>query len=482
MNEKQILDMIDRVNADGPFKPDWDSLAARKVPAWFGERKLGIFIHWGAYAVPAATNEWYPRNMYKQDMPAFAHHRKVYGEQKDVGYKDLIEMFKAEHFDAEAWIALFKAAGAGYIFPVAEHHDGFQMYDSDLSDWNAVKKGPHRDVVGELRRAALDAGLEFCTSSHRAEHWWFMSHGLEFDSDIVKPLHKGDLYWPAMPEPADHQDRDSKPWPSQEYMDDWLARTAEIIVKYRPSLLYFDWWISHHAFESHLKRLAAFYYNCGAAWGKDVAICFKHEAMPEPCGIPEVERGGFERIMPFAWQTDTAVARNSWCYTDTLDYKSTAEILCALVDTVSKGGNMLLNVGPKADGTFAPGDMKILTDMAGWMEKFGDTLKGARPWHRFGEGPTEQPHGEFSDQKPIAYTSADFRFYTANDKVYAAALRPAADGRYAIASMGADAWDKRVKAVRIAGRDVAFTQKGDALHVSAPAASGELPVVIEITI
>lgn len=163
----------------------------------------------------------------------------------------------------------------------------------------------------------------------------FLGHGKEFDSDIKEPLQKGDLYWPSMPEP-DAEDLYGEPYPTEEFLNDWLARTAEIILNYKPSLLYFDWWVQHQAFKPYLKKLAAFYYNCGVKWGKDVKICYKHDAMMFGSGIVEVERGGFAEAKPYDWQTDTAVARNSWCYTDTLDYKSSNEIICTLVDVVSK--------------------------------------------------------------------------------------------------------------------------------------------------
>ena len=329
------------------------------MPQWLAKEKLGIFIHWGVYSVPANSNEWYPRNMYKEGMPAYEHHRKTYGLQKNFGYKDFIPMFRAEHFCPAEWMELFQAAGAGYVFPVAEHHDGFQMYRSDLSDWNAVDMGPKRDVLGELKEEAKKRGIHFCTSSHRAEHWFFLGNGKMFDSDIHEPLKKGDFYWPSMQE-ADPEDLYSRPYPTEEFLDDWLARTAELILNYRPRLLYFDWWVQHEAFKPYLKKLVAFYYNCGAEWGTNVAICYKHDAMAFGSGIVEMERGGFAEAKPYPWQTDTAVARNSWCYTNTLIYKTSQEIICTLVDVVSKNGNLLLNVGPKADGTLPEGDKKIL--------------------------------------------------------------------------------------------------------------------------
>ena len=379
MNEKEILNRVENGIIEGPFLPEWGSLMEQEIPEWFAKEKLGIFIHWGLYSVPAYSNEWYSRNMYIKGMPAYEYHRKVYGEQKDFGYQDFIPLFRVEKFDAAEWIALFRDAGAGYIFPVAEHHDGFQMYRSDLSKWNAAEMGPKKDILLALKMEAERAGLHFCTSSHRAEHFFFMGHGREFDSDVKAPMKKGDFYWPAEKEP-EPEDLYSKPYPEEEFLNDWLARTAELILNYSPELLYFDWWIQHEAFKPYLKKLAAFYYNYGRQQGKQVSICYKHDAMMFGSGIVEVERGGFAAAQPYAWQTDTAVARNSWCYTQSLDYKSSSEIICTLVDVVSKNGNLLLNIGPKADGTIPEGDKKILMDLAVWMKCNGEAIKGAKVW------------------------------------------------------------------------------------------------------
>ena len=304
--EERILAYVDKVIGEGPYSADWASLAQAPEPAWFRERRLGIFIHWGVYSVPAFSNEWYPREMYMPGMRAYEHHLKTYGPLDKFGYKDFIPRFTGERFDAAAWVRLFREAGAGYMFPVAEHHDGFQMYNSELSRWNAAQMGPHRDVLGELKAAAEREGLLFCASSHRAEHWFFLGHGKEIESDVKEPLKKGDFYWPAMPEGA-LDDLFSEPYPSAEFLDDWLARTAELIVNYRPRLLYFDWWIQHEAFKPYLKKLLAFYYNLGVWDGTSVRVCYKHDALPFGVGIPEVERGGFADAKPFLWQTDTAV-------------------------------------------------------------------------------------------------------------------------------------------------------------------------------
>lgn len=193
---------INEVIHNGKYKDTWDSLQQYHVPVWYEKAKFGIFIHWGIYSVPAYNNEWYSRNMYIQGSPEYEHHIKTYGAHKKFGYKDFIPMFKADRFNASEWVELFSDAGAEYVIPVAEHHDGFQMYESNLSIWNAKNMGPGRDILGELTSECGKAGLINGASSHRVEHWFFMGHGKEFDSDIKEPMKRGDFYWPAMPNPT----------------------------------------------------------------------------------------------------------------------------------------------------------------------------------------------------------------------------------------------------------------------------------------
>ena len=429
------LKYVDEVIKDGPFKPTWESLEKAEVPKWFCERKFGIFMHWGLYSVPAYDNEWYSRNMYMKGSPAFEHHVKTFGTQDKFGYKDFIPMLTAEKFNPDEWISLFKKAGVGYIFPVAEHHDGFQMYKSSLSHFNAYEMGPKKDILGELKTACEKQDIYFCTSSHRAEHWWFMGHGREFDSDVKEPLKKGDFYWPAITPDPPAEELFSKPYPTEEYLDDWLCRTAEIIVEYQPRLLYFDWWIQHEAFKPYLKKLAAFYYNCGKIWGTDVLICYKHDAFSFGSGIVEIERGGFAEAKPYHWQTDTAAARNSWCYTDSLDYKSSREIIQTLVDTVSKNGNLLLNIGPKADGTLPDGDVNILKDIADWMSVNEEAVNGTHVWRMSEEGPTKNREGQFQDQTELLYTSKDYRFTAGHGCIYAICMNPEGDGHFFVQAL-----------------------------------------------
>lgn len=487
--EQQYLEEIDRVIANGPYDADWSSLFTYEMPEWFAKAKFGIFIHWGLYSIPAHANEWYPRNMYIQEKEEWEYHRKTYGPHTEFGYENFIPMFHAEKFNPKEWVHLFKEAGAKYIFPVAEHHDGYQMYKSKLSKYNAYDSGPHRDILGELKEAAEEQGLVFCTSTHRAEHWFFMGHGKEFESDIKEPLRRGDFYWPAMPEP-DNQDLKSEPYPSEEFLTDWFLRTCEIIDEYQPSLLYFDWWIQHNAFKERMKKLAAYYYNRGAEWGKKVAICYKHDAMMFGSGIIEVERGALAAPKPYPWQTDTAIAKNSWCYTDTLEYKTARQIICNFIEIISKNGNMLLNIGPKGDGSIPKKDQEILKEIGTWMKKNELAIYGSKPWRKEAEGSIRVSEGQFTDNEELSYTKEDIRFTVNGDSIYAFVMNWPKDGAVTIRSL-ADSKDQNVpefhgqiEAVSALGYETAvkYHKDTEGLHILAEDVETEFPVVIRIQI
>lgn len=473
----------------GPYRPDWNSLSGHTPPSWFARAKFGIFIHWGLYSIPAHNNEWYSRNMYIQEKEEWHWHRKTYGSQDQFGYKEFIPRFRAENFCAGEWTKLFRQAGAKYIFPVAEHHDGFQMYRSRISRWNSWEMGPKRDILQEWKTAAEQEGLIFCTSSHRAEHWFFMGHGREFPSDVCGTMKPGDFYWPAQKEP-DLQDLESCPWPGEEFIRDWILRTCELIDQYRPSLLYFDWWVQHRAFKEGLKLVAAYYYNQASAWGKEVSICYKHDAMMFGSGIPEIERGGMTESVPYVWQTDIAVAKNSWCYTEGLEYQSVYQILCRLIQAVCRNGNLLLNVGPKGDGSVPDGDRGILEEIGRWMAVNGEAVWGSRPWRKWGEGPSKEPKGQFTDQEELHYTKEDIRFTVNGDSIYAFLLHYPRDGRVTIKALAKaenpDCADFHglIAGVRLLGFDEqpSWNQDYDGLHLRTEHVSSPLPVVVKVQI
>ena len=486
MDKKAYLDRIDRVNAIGPYHPDWDSLASHPVPSWYREKRLGIFLHWGPFSVPA-YHDWYARNMYIKDSPEYKWHLEHYGAHRDFGYKDFIPSFTMENYDPAEWVRLFREAGADYIVPVAEHHDGFQNYRSELSHWNAVEMGPKRDIMGDLLYEADCAGMTLGASSHRVEHWWFLSHGKEFDSDVKTDLKPGDFYWPAQKEADNVHDLFSQPAPDEEFLTDWLLRCCEIVDRYHPRIMYFDWWIQHSAVKPYLMRFAAYYFNRAEAWGGCV-INYKHDAFPWGIGVPDIERGQFSEAKPFLWQSDTSVMRNSWCYSRAGVFKSPREIQWDLIDVVSKNGRLLLNFGPAPDGTFASDDLHILRTMKDWMKDNDEAIHSSGLWRTAQEGPTRVEEGQFSDGKAKEYTSKDIRFTCRGSNIYAMVMKCPADGMIHIESLReADAsrlplWHVIVRDVNILGlgSPVKWTRDDKALHVDLGDWRTDLPLTVKI--
>lgn len=466
------LARIDEVATQGPFQPNWESLAGFQTPRWYQNAKFGIFIHWGVYSVPAYGNEWYPRNMYVVDSDQFKHHVATYGRQSQFGYKDFIPNFKAENFDAASWARLFKAAGARYVIPVAEHHDGFPMYDSDCTEWCAAKMGPRRDVIGELSAALREEGIVFGASSHRASHWYFFDNGMYFDSDVRDERNAG-LYGPASNKRS--AEGQAEP-PDKDFLDDWLLRSCEIVDKYQPRVVYFDWWICQPVFQPYLKRFAAYYYNRGAQWGDAVAINFKEwegQSFPETAGVFDIERGQSADIRPQFWQTDTSISKSSWGYVTNHDYKEVGSIIDDLVDIVSKNGTLLLNVGPKADGTIPEHEQEMLRDIGRWLEINGEAIYGTRPWTVFGEGPTRVVAGPFADVKRAPFTSHDFRFTMKDGTLYAIALAWPEGGKLVANSLAEESGlaAGRAEKVHLLGYDgpLAWSQTRAGLTVQLPA-------------
>ena len=476
------LAKIDQVIARGPYQADWESLARFQVPQWYENAKFGIFIHWGVYSVPAFRNEWYPRNMYIQGTDEFEHHIKTYGPHKEFGYKDFIPLFKAEKFDPDAWAALFEEAGARYVIPVAEHHDGFQMYKSELSHWNAAEMGPCRDTTAELKAACEKRGLIMGVSSHRFEHWFFLSHGKEFDSDIKDPIDRDHLYWPSMPEPKDHFNRDSESVPTDEYMQDWLLRCCELVDRFHPSVVYFDWWILQNCLKPYLKKFAAYYYNRSREWGVQPAINYKQDTFMFGSAVPDMERGHFAATQPYFWQTDTAIAKNSWCYTEQNDFKKPEDLVRTLVDVVSKNGTLLLNVGPKADGTIGPEDTAVLKAIGKWLKQNGEAIYGTRPWRVFGEGPTNIEEGQFAESKEQRYTAQDIRFTVKGGSLYATVMAYPEDGRVTVKALSLPALIAGIEGVELLsdGTPVPFTRDEEGLHLNGPKLKTEYPVVFKL--
>ena len=388
-------------------------------------------------------------------------------------------MFKGEHFDANAWAQLFKQAGARYVVPVAEHHDGFAMYDTAFSDWNAAKKGPQRDVLGELAAALREHDMILGASYHRAEHWWFFNGGRQFDSDVQDERYQ-DFYGTAV-ETVNSNDllhqsdawksRDWTPRPDAKFLDDWLARCYELVDNYQPQLIYFDWWIEQLVFQPYLQKFAAYYYNRALEWGKEVSITYKFSPFEPGTAIYDLERGKINEIRDDYWQGDTSVSYQSWCYVEDDEFKTPTKLVHDLVDVVSKNGNLLLNVGPKPDGTIPDEAVTSLTEIGAWLDVNGEAIFGSRPWHVHGEGSTVLGLGHLQERDDHPFTAEDIRFTRKDDALYAICLGWQGDmARIRSLKDGSPLKGEMIEHVHMLGSDESLTwlQDDDGLHISAP--------------
>jgi alpha-L-fucosidase len=438
------------------FQANWDNIAKNyQFPEWFIDAKFGIFIHWGVYAVPAFGSEWYPRNMYQQGSQEFKHHVDTYGEHTKFGYKDFIPMFKAEKFDAVQWAALFRKAGAKYVVPVAEHHDGFSMYNSDLNKWNSVKKGPKKDIIGLLKKAVEDEGLVFGLSTHRAENAWFYNGGMNFPSDVQDTTIT--LYGRRLPQGV-----------NEDFAKEWLAHTYELINKYEPKLIWFDWTVNDPILMPYFNKFLAYYYNNAVDWGTNVVVNTK-SGYPTNIQVWDVERGKSDKLMKFPWQTDTSIGKKSWSYVEGEENKTPEQIVHDLIDIVSKNGVLLLNIGPKADGTITDEQTAVLLAIGEWLDVNGEAIYGTRPWKKFGEGETESTQGSFTDNTAAAYGVQDIRFTVKENDFYAIVLNWGEE--VLINSLDSVAIaDAKILNVQMLGSDekIVWTQTDEGLKLSFP--------------
>ncbi len=444
-----------------PYEANWESLTRYETPEWFQDAKFGIFIHWGPYAVPAFGSEWYPRLMYmdekvwnanfevKSEEPSgiYKHHLKTYGHPGEFGYKDFIPMFKGEHFDAAEWIDLFVKSGAKYVVPVAEHHDAFAMYKSNFTRWNSVDMGPKRDILGELFLEARKQGLKTGASSHLAFNWAYFNRKKEFDN------------WDPQYDDLYGVNREKTDQMTEAWRETWWNRTKDIIDNYQPDLLWFDFYLDKEAFRPNHPELAAYYYNKGLEWNKEVVLQNKNfggfESYPPGTNVLDLERGKMSDIQKSTWQTDTSIGANSWGYVTNWISKTPNTLIDDLVDIVSKNGCLLLNVGPKADGTIPEDQQAVLLEIGKWLAINGRAVFGSRPWRVFGEGPTAVAVGHHTEGKNKDLTAQDFRFTTNDEKLYAIAMDWPSSGEVQITELAQQSTNCQwsIQGVKLLGHD-----------------------------
>jgi alpha-L-fucosidase len=461
------------VNA-GPFKPTEESLKEYKYPDWFRDAKFGIWAHWGPQAVPR-QGDWYARGLYEQGSRQNKWHVAHYGTPSKFGYKDIIPLWKAEKWDPEKLMALYKKAGAKYFVSMGSHHDNFFLWDSKIHKWNAVNMGPHKDVVGTWQKAAKKQGLKFGVSEHlAASYTWFQaSHGADKNGEF-----KGIPYDGADPQYADLYHTKAEPndrgWltTNPEWMKEWYADVKELVDTYHPDLLYSD---SQLPFGETGRSMLANFYNGNLSYHNGVSTAIYN--CKEPSNgkwVQDLERGVQDNINPYPWQTDTSIG--DWFYQTGQKYKTGTEVIQMLVDIVSKNGNLLINIVQTPEGDLEPDVLNIVQEIADWMPVNGKGIYGTRPWKIYGEGPStvkeNQKKGQFvglTDTR--AYQSADIRFTTKGNTLYAFCMEhPEAD--IEIRSLGKNSTvnDKKIVSISMFGskQKLKWVQKDDALVITKP--------------
>ncbi len=516
----------------GKYEPTWESLRQYETPEWFRNAKFGIWAHWGPQCVEG-SGDWMAREMYMEGTAKYNHHRKHYGHQSEFGFKDVLPLFKAENWNPEKLVRFYKDIGAEYFFALGNHHDNFDLWDSQYQEWNSMNIGPKRDILGEWAAAAQKAGLPFGISFH-ADHAWMWyepsrrfdlkgdMRGVKYDGwltkeDGYKPNADGTEKWWKGLDPqnlyAQNHDMSSKMWdnggihsqwgwaggaimPTEEYVTNFYNRTLDAINRYSPDLIYFDvtvlpfypisdagMKITAHMYNHHLKtRTATRIKNGnnpdpGVVFGKILSDNQK-EAL-----VWDVERGAPNKIMERPWQCCNCLG--DWHYnTSTYEhgrYKSAATVVKLLVDIVSKNGNMLLSVPLRADGTFDEKEEAILKEFGAWMKVNKESIVGTRPWRTFGEGPIADSDIAINAQgNDGQYTKAgadEIRFTSKGNVIYATALAWPDNMTVNIRSLATE----KIKSIELLGYGkVKFTQTNDKLTVPLPKKVNTIAPVLKI--
>ncbi len=497
--------------APGKFQPTWDSLKQYQTPEWFRNAKFGIWAHWGPQCEPE-DSDWYARNMYVQGHPQNMYQVAHWGPPSQFGFKDVIHSWKAEKWDPEKLVALYKRTGAQYFVALGNHHDNFDLWDSAYQPWNAVKVGPQKDLIGGWAKAAKAQGLPFGVSLHAAHAWsWYevsqgadktgLLAGVPYDGKLTKADGKG-KWWDGL-DPQDLYEQRHTPspnftnpgsihnrwdWnngvsqPDQAYCDKFYNRTAVLIKKYQPDLIYFDddalplWPVS----DAGLK-IAADFYNSSMAQhdGKLEAVILGKQLndAERQCIVWDIERGTSDRIEPLPWQTDTCIG--NWHYDRSVyvknRYKSASRVIKMLCDIVSKNGNLLLNIPVRGDGKIDDKEEAVLKGIADWMDVNKECIFSTRPWKVFGEGPaSEGPPakvGNFNEGKGKPFTGADVRFTTKDGVLYMIVLGvPKKDLQVKSLGTAAKLLDKPIGNIALLGSDekIKWSQAADVLTVKVP--------------
>jgi len=421
------------------FEPTKASLKHYKVPKWYEDAKFGIYFHWAPFSVPAYKTEWYPHWMYfpfnkkHRYSDIREYHIKNWGPLNKFGYKDFIPLFTAEKWNPDEWVQLFKEAGAKYVVSAAVHHDGFALWDSKYISYNSAVMGPRRDIVKEFTEAARRAGLKMGVSTHYGRHWCYYYFRPEYDN--WNPKYEG-LYG--------HRRGDNDP-PRPEDEQQWENVLKELIDKYQPDYIYVDGGIGDAErkfnkpyFRQQFYNVLAYYYNRAQEWGKGVVLTYKRKFLDPDMAVEDFERSGMDSIrLSSKWQTDDKIAVHGWCFVKDTEFWPVDYLIGALVDIVSKNGNLLLNVGPKPDGTLREEEVKTLKEIGKWLKVNGEAIYGSRPWREFGEG-TMVYFSTDGRNKKYKMGPDCVRFTVKDEILYAICFGWPASGKFYIKSLSSE--------------------------------------------
>ena len=429
---------IQGLAGDGPFKPDWNSLLKYETPEWYQDAKFGIWAHWSPQCVPE-DSDWYARNMYIQGQGQYDYQLSHYNHPSRFGYKDLCAQWTLLNWGPEEMIERYKRAGARLFIALANHHDGFDTWDSKHHLWNAVNIGPKRDVIGAWAAAARQQGLHFGVTVHAARNWWWfqVAHlcdktgslkGVPYDGQLTEEMGENQWWQGFNPQELYGRKHGIHENPDEKYVRNFYDRVRDLIDQHDPDLLYFDngglplGWAG--------MNLAAYFYNNNLKTrnGKLEAV-LNIKQVPDELAkavVADYERGVTARIMRCAWQSETCIG--DWHYNRQRfidhSYMKPGEVIHWMVDAVSKNGTFILNIPGKPDGTNDSEEIAILEEIGSWMQTNGEGIYETRPWKVYGEGQHTIKSGAFAGNSTASLDSTDVRFTCskAGNTVYAIIL------------------------------------------------------------
>ncbi len=408
------------------FEPTWESVGVKDdAPEWLKDAKFGIYTHWGLQthlgAIDVPNSIWYYNQMYKKGSPVFEYHRKTFGDQSEVGYKDLIDEFKAKDFNADEWADVFYDAGARFAGMVVIHHDNVAMYDSKITPYNVVRLGPKRDITGELEKAYRAKGMPFLATFHNMATWHSCWH------DAYAYDAKGGKFAEIYNEP--HKKGDPIP---RSYLDRQVGFVKEVVERYKPDGIWFDYGLYNALQEPDRLELASYYYNWGEANDKDVVFIHKHGSKL-PTGILNTERGRLGELREKTWMNDESIGVRYW-FQNAERFRAAGNfsgkyLTHVIIDLASKNGTFLLNVAPDKHGVIPDNQREVLGVIGAWLKKYGEAIYATRPWKVYGEGPFQiRFPGKIGGKNPAQreYSTRDIRFTRSKDgkSVYAIFMGP----------------------------------------------------------